>query len=182
MYKDVQVIAEVKTQSPFGYKSDHTWEELFEVANKVGDIISIHTDPRWGGSFDLITKAKALTQKPILAKGIHATDADIQEAINRGADFVLVVGRVPAVHTEKCFIEPLSLEQLKTTPSTLKTVWNSRDLADGGLKAETFQQARTLFTGWLCQASNIKTVNDIEAGANAVLVGSNLIEFSKSLK
>ena len=75
MYKGIEIIAEVKTQSPFGYKSDKSWDELFEVANKVGDIISIHTDRRWGGSFELLQKARSLTNKPILAKGIHKNDA-----------------------------------------------------------------------------------------------------------
>ncbi len=181
MYNGIQIIAEVKTKSPFGYTSDKTWDELFAVVNMVGDIISIHTDPRWGGSFELITYAKARTQKPILAKGIHATDEDVIEAIKRGADYVLVVGRMPNVHLEKCIIEPLSLAELQTIPETIKVVWNSRDLSNGGMKQETFRQARELFTGWLCQASNIKTVKDIEAGANAVLVGTNFVEFANSL-
>jgi len=68
------LIAEVKTESPFGFVSEKTWRQLFDIANKHGDIISIHTDKRWGGSFDLISKAKELTKKPVLAKGIHATE------------------------------------------------------------------------------------------------------------
>lgn len=181
MYKKVQIIAEVKTESPFGWKSDKNWDELFEVANRIGDIISIHTDPRWGGSFDLISKARALTKKPILAKGIHDSDASIEESLNRGANYVLVVGRMPKVHIDKCFVEPLALEELKTIPQDIKVVWNSRDLSSGGLKSETFQQARAIFKGWLCQASNIKTVLDIQEGADAVLVGSHLVGFAESL-
>ena len=182
MYKNVQIIAEVKTFSPFGFKSEKSWDELFEVASRVGDIISIHTDPRWGGSFDLLTKAKSLTAKPVLAKGIHATDADVEEAIKRGANYVLVVGRMPGVHIDRCIIEPLSLEELKTIPQGQKVVWNSRDLSDGSLKKETFAQARALFKGWLCQASNVKTIADIQEGADAVLVGSRLEEFAESLR
>ena len=68
MHKNTQIIAEVKTGSPFGYKSEESWDELFEVAESVGDILSIHTDPRWLGSFELISKARKLTDKPILAK------------------------------------------------------------------------------------------------------------------
>ena len=71
MHKHTQIIAEVKTQSPFGFRSDKNRDELFAVANQIGDIISIHTDPRWGGSFELVKKARALTKKPILAKGIR---------------------------------------------------------------------------------------------------------------
>ncbi len=69
MYKNIQIIAEVKIQSPFGFKSEKSWDELFVIAEKAGDIISIHTDARWGGSFELIKKAKSLTKKQILAKG-----------------------------------------------------------------------------------------------------------------
>ncbi|MAJ97292.1 MAG: hypothetical protein CMI56_01585 [Parcubacteria group bacterium] len=47
----------------------------------MGDIISIHTDSRWGGSFELLEKARGLTDKPILAKGIHKDDADIEKAL-----------------------------------------------------------------------------------------------------
>lgn len=179
--KKVQIIAEVKTQSPFGYKSQKTWDELFKVANEIGEIISVHTEPRWGGSLDLIAKARALTDKPILAKGIHETDASIEEALKRGADYVLVVGRIPGNHLEQCFVEPRWLEELKTIPSGVKVVWNSRDLSSGGLKSETFEQARKLYTGWLCQASNIRNIGDIKDGADAVLVGAHLLEFADSL-
>ena len=170
----------MKTESPFGWKSEKTWGELFEVADKIGDMISIHTDLRWGGSFDLIKKARAKTGKPILAKGIHENDSSIQEALDAGADFVLVVGRMPKIHQEKCLIEPLTLEELKTIPKTMRVVWNSRDLKTGGLKTETFEQARALFSGWLCQASNIKTLADVHPRADAVLVGTHLLEFAES--
>ncbi len=185
MYKNTQIFAEVKTHSPFGYKSEKNWDELFNIANEIGDVISIHTDPRWGGSFDLIKKARSLTDKPILAKGIHASDEEIVKAIDNGADLVLVVGRVPAVHLEKCLIEVLNLAELneiKNIKENIKVVWNSRDLSDGSVKEEKFEDARQIFKGWLCQASNIRTVGDIKEGANAVLVGSNLEEFAESLK
>lgn len=180
--KKIEIIAEVKTVSPFGWKSDKSWDELFKIANEIGDIISIHTDSRWGGSFDLIKKAKSLTNKPILAKGIHGDDILIQSAIDAGADCVLVVGRIPQIHTEKCLIEPLSLDELKSIPSNLKVVWNSRDLSNGKMKKETFEEAREIFKGWLCQASNITKISDVKEGADAVLVGSHLLDFSKSLK
>jgi indole-3-glycerol phosphate synthase len=169
MYKQTQIIAEVKTQSPFGFKSEKSWDELFAIADSVGDILSIHTDARWGGSFDLIQKAKSLTNKPILAKGIHAT-----------ADYILVVGRIPLIHQERCLIEPRTLAELKTIPLSFKVVWNSRDLSDGGLKRETFKDARSVFGGWMCQASNIRTVADIEDGADAVLVGTYIHDFALS--
>lgn len=181
MKNGLTIIAEVKTHSPYGFVSGKGWDELFQVADSIGDIISIHTDSRWHGSNDLISKAKSLTSKPILAKGIHESDEDVKQAINSGADFVLVVGRMPEVYIDKCFIEPLTLDELKHLPSHVKVVWNSRDLKTGALKKETFEEARTIFPAWLCQASNIQTKEDIKAGANGVLVGTNLLKFSESL-
>jgi indole-3-glycerol phosphate synthase len=181
MYKNIQIIAEVKTESPFGYKSEKSWDELFAVAEKIGDIISIHTDPRWGGSFERLAHARSLTKKPILAKGIHATDDEVARALAAGADWVLVVGRIPKIHAEQCMIEPCTLEELATIPENLRVVWNARDLGSGGAKHETFAQARAIFKGWLCQASHIKTVADIQPGADAVLVGEHLAGFASSL-
>jgi len=182
------IIAEVKTQSPFGFKSSKSWEELFTLANKVGDIISIHTDSRWGGSCELVEKGRNLTNKPILAKGIHMQDEEIFRAIKAGADFVLVVGRIPNLSEvitpevlSKCIIEPNNLEELIAIPETFRVVWNSRDLVTGGKKKEMFTEARKLFKGWLCQASNISSVVDIQEGADAVLVGSDLEKFAASL-
>ncbi len=182
MNSKVTLIAEVKTESPFGWKSEETWDDLFKIAEKAGDIISIHTDARWGGSFELVKKARSFTKKPILAKGIHETDELVEKAVAAGADFVLVVGRIPKIHLEKCLVEPLDLEELSKMPKNLKAVWNSRDLRDGSIKKETFREARKIFTGWLCQASNIKSVDDIEKDADAVLVGSNLPKFLESCK
>jgi len=181
MNKKVQIIAEVKTQSPYGWKSDKSWDELFRVADDIGDIISIHTDPRWGGSLELLKKARSLTKKFILAKGMHKSDEDIEKALELGADWVLAVGRIPARHKERCLIEPLSFEELKTIPEHLRVVWNIRDLRDGGRKKETFAEARKIFKGWLCQASYIRTIDDVEEGADAVLVGTHLVDFANSL-
>ena len=177
-----KLILEVKTESPFGYRAGKSWDELFAIAEKYGDIISVHTDARWGGSFDLIQKAKSLTNKPILAKGIHATDKEIIQALDAGADYVLVVGRIPLVGGENCIVEPNTLVELKNIPEEYKVVWNSRDLATGGLKQETFAQARSIWKGWLCQASNIRTIADIDPGADAVLVGTHLEEFVVGLR
>lgn len=182
MSRNETIIAEVKTHSPFGYRSEKTWNELFDIAEDAGDIISVHTDPRWGGSLELIRRACARTSKEILAKGIHATDEEVEAAIEAGADRVLVVGRIPEIHRDRLLIEPLTLQELRMIPHDMKAVWNSRDLSDGNMKTETFAEARSIFHGWLCQASNIRTVADIEDGADAVLVGTHLEEFVQSME
>jgi len=186
-------IAEVKTQSPFGFKSKHTWDELFEVALQVGDMISIHTDALWGGSFSLLEKARKRTNKLILAKGIHENDDLVKNALDAGADWVLVVGRIPTYMPNKCWIEPHSLDEfrkylldiLTANPSQYPTssfnhfVWNSRNLFDGSLKTSSIFDVKDFYSGWLCQASNIKSESDISPYVDAFLVGEHLMEFNK---
>lgn len=178
------LIAEVKTKSPFGFKSFYTFDELFDLADGYGDIISMHTDPRWNGSHSLVSIAKKYSNKKVLAKGIHDTDEEIQKLIDLGADHVLVVGRIPKKKfpIEKIWIEPLNLDQLKTIPWNMTVVWNSRNLLTGGLKTETWEQARNIFKGKLIQASNIKTKADVKIDAYGVIVGENLISYVKSIK
>lgn len=189
--REIQLIAEVKTESPFGFKSKASWEELFNLANANGDILSIHTDPRWGGSMELIKKAREKTERPILAKGIHDTDDLIRKAHNTGADLILVVGRLPNFHNgllKKCLIEPTSIQNMKDILLECsmrgfepRIVWNSRDLETGELKMETWKEARKLYRGWMCQASNIKSIKDVEKDADAVIVGENLARFLSSI-
>lgn len=177
----VLVVAEVKTHSPFGWKSEKSWEELFQIANGIGDVLSIHTEKDWHGSMDLVRKAKSLTNKPILAKGVHPVDEDIEKALEAGADYVLVVGRIPKIHLDKCWLEPVNLQELKSYPEGSKVVWNTRDLNTGNPKIETFMEARQLWDGWLAQASNIVTIDDVDPLADAVIVGTHLQEFAESL-
>src|SRR3989344_315473 len=127
MPKKPIIIAEVKPESPT-FRSDKSWDELFDIADTVGDWISIHTNALWGGSFDLIAKTRARTEKPILAKGLHETDDDVRRAIQMGADYALVVGRIPEVHQDKCLIEPYDIAEFLNIPKEFKMVWNSRDL------------------------------------------------------
>lgn len=164
-------IAEVKNRSPFGMTSGDSWEFLLDVALEYGDAISVHTDPRWNGRFEDLRRARALTNKPILAKGIHATDDEVKRAIDYGADAVLVVGRLPAEPLlPKCWLEPTSIAELKMLPPCL-AVWNARDLSDGTPKEETWDEARCAWNGILCQASLIRHQRDIKSDADCFIVG-----------
>ena len=75
-------------------------------------------------------------------------------------------------------IEVDTIADFKTLPEDTKAVWNSRDLATGEHKAETFTQARAAWDGWLCQASHLRTPDDVTPGADAILVGTHLPEFA----
>jgi hypothetical protein len=178
MYKGVEIIAEVKPSSVF-----ESWHELLDLAKDIGDVVSVHTDSRWRGKFSYIREAKKLGAERVLAKGIHNSDYDIRRAVGNGADYVLVVGRVPEVYQDRCWIEPLNLRELREIPEGYKVVWNQRDLLeDGVMKKESFGEARKIWKGWLCQASFLRTTYDIRDGADAVLVGTHLRDFSDSVK
>lgn len=187
MHKRPYFIAEVKTCSPFGYVSAESWNKQFARAIRYGDMISVHTDPRWGGDVSLIKKAAALTKLPILAKGIHESDADIKAALVAGASAVLVVGRVPDRPLLKhCLLEPTNISQLQdftcSIPTDQRVVWNSRDLSTGLPRPlSQFEEARKLWPGWLCQASNISAPSDVSSQADAILVGQNLPMFTTLL-
>lgn len=170
-------IAEVKLKSPFGWKASQSWDELFEIANEHGDWLSIHTESRWSGSLSLLKEAREKTRKPILAKGIHETDESVNRAFDFGADYVLVVGRVPMVHQEKCLIEPSSFEQIQDISPEAKLVWNQRDLKTGEEKPEPIHFVRSQWNGWLCQASLIKGRHQVVKDIDAFIVGSHLAQF-----
>lgn len=191
--RQITLIGEVKTQSPSGFISQHSWQELFEMANKhpAVDIISIHTDLRWGGSFELLEEARRRTEKPILAKGYHSTDEEVRRAFNYEADYALVVGRIPDFWAgDFCWYEPLNLSQLRDIHSMpghyrIRTlVWNARDLSDPTIeryKTEKIEDAREIWPKTLIQASSIRSREDISPYADGILVGSNLPQFLKSL-
>ncbi len=148
-------------------------------------MLSIHTNPRWGCSFGLVRKARTLTQKLILAKGIHTNDSDIEKAIEAGVNYVLVVGRIPVLYQTNCLLEPLYLDEITSYTSNATVVWNSRDLTAlpaEAFKKETIDDVRKIWKGHLVQVSNLKTKADIRPLADAVLVGTNLIEFLNSLR
>lgn len=171
------LIAEVKVVSPFGYQAQGTWAQQFALASKVGDWVSVHTDARWGGSFELLRAARSLTKKPILAKGIHATDMEIEHALECGADWVLCVGRVPKRFADKCIVEPNTIADLVALPKAQRACWNARNLATGLAKTQTFGEARQVFSGWLCQASFICSRIEVHPGAQAVLIGEGLQDY-----
>lgn len=173
------IVAEIKTRSPFGWQSPHTWDHLADMAITAGDWVSVHTDARWGGCIADITKVRNRTSKPILAKGLHRTDDQLVRALLAGATAALVVGRIPALDSlmRACWIEPTDLLLLEELPDYAKVVWNDRDLLTGGVRAVKTTKVRAMWPGWLCQASNIQNPSDVVAGVDAVLVGTHLPGF-----
>ncbi len=169
---NVTLIAEVKTQSPFGFVSTKGRLCLFDELEPIADILSIHTSPLWGGSFEWLKEARKRTNKPILAKGFHPTIFDVKQALDCGANYVLTVGWWPEGYAE-CIHECETLGQLSSSKAP-KALWNARNPRTGERRMATIEQARQVRNGWLCQASMIQSSEDVATGVQAILVGQFL--------
>lgn len=183
-------IAEIKQKSLFGFQSKYSRNALIDTALEYGDWISVHTDPRFGGSFDDIYLIKQETNKPILAKGFHTHIDDIKKCFDRGATYVLTIRPVryilshcnPYNCLEYMLFETNDIIELN---NKLKFVYNGRDLRTGlGKKYIGDYHEFRKKCKWLCGASLIKKPSDIEIyypKCDAFIVGENLIEFCKEL-
>lgn len=145
-------IAEAKKKSPWeGTISYLPMEDLIKKAIEQGDWISIHTEEPWGGSIETLKMARGMTDKPIMAKGIHRTNESIEIAFKAGADYVLCVGRMAPY--DNIIVEPASLADVKTFSSAKMLMWNRRDLSNGHARKFSWDLARKLRTGWMGCAS-----------------------------
>jgi|SRR5579862_3281174 len=181
-------IAEIKTKSPFGYTTNETFVSLMQYAIKYGDWISVHTNALWGGDYDALSFVRNNTDKPILAKGLHKTDDDIKRALDHGADYVLVVDRIPNFHYwNKVLFEFSTIEGFTNAMETigdcfhpLKFVYNSRDLRTGLPKKLNEIDKVIALNQWTCQASNIVSPADVNPNVQAFIVGECLIDYCKT--
>lgn len=174
-------IAEIKVQSPFGFRSRYSFAALMELAIKYGDWISVHTHPLWGGGPEAVQFVRRYTNKIILAKGIHETDEEIIKMLDCGADRVLAVDRYPALPPEQLLLEFHNLDDITATRANLHTdgysfVYNSRDLRTGNPKKDNWNEYRKQCK-WLCQASGITHPNEVKKDADAFIVGERLVSF-----
>lgn len=184
-------IAEIKTKSPFGFQSPHSFNKLMDCALEYGDWISVHDCAMWGGDYQTISYVRSFTNKPILAKGFHSTDSDIEQALEHGANYVLVVGRRPNhyKYIDTCLFEFSSVGFAKaarqcfyqTQADRMKFVCNSRNLRTGQTRNINELDDYLETKNWVCQASNIHKPSDVNPKVNAFIVGTNLIEYCKEL-
>lgn len=172
------VVAEIKEKSPFNpaYKAPHRYHQ-FEICEEVGDIISVHTNPDWGGSFEWLAEVRKMTIKPILAKGFHPSIMDVQRALDNGADYVLTVGWCPESDYDaraKIWHECESIHELLNSPAGYR-VWNVRNPRTGAKRLVDIDYVYEKMDGdWLCRASCISGPEDVRHAYNAVLIGEGL--------
>ena len=167
-------VAEAKFKSPFNPEFNVDPRIATRHAIKYGDIVSVHTNPLWGGSYEALAYVRDRTDKPILAKGFHDTIVEVKRAFDHGANYVLTVGWWP--EDPRCWHECENLEEVRLTQAPY-AVWNARNPRTGEFRKESFHLARNLRKGWLCQASGIKKPTDVDTEANAYIVGTNLETF-----
>lgn len=174
--RKIQIVAELKPYSPFGYVSNVWLNKQFDIAESIGDIISVHTGADWGGSLDWLKEIRRRTQKLILAKGFHPSIMEVNRAFDCGADFVLTVGWWPR-NNHRCWHEPETLIGALTQDASY-TVCNSRCPRTGETRHKSYTDKMFEKFGnlWICQASGIKKIEDIHPKASAVLIGEGLYD------
>ena len=178
------IVAEVKDRTPFdpNYKVPDRYVQL-KICEEVGDIISIHTNPLWGGSYEWLAEVCKRVKKPVLAKGFHSTVSEVDRAIECGATYVLTVDYFPGEGYENiCWHECGSLHQLAISDASYR-VWNSRDPHTGKpknipeteiVKANRWHKENR--DGWLCRASNITEPEDVNFECSALLISRGLYQ------
>ena len=179
-------IAEVKTISPYGFKSNYTEQQLFSMALRSdSNVISIHTDPLWGygESIHRHTTLAHNNGKKVLAKGLHESDEEIDWLLTSAkVDYVLVVGRIPAKkYLSRCILEPITgnqtEEMAKISNKIAGVVMNARDLYTGEILSVGYKYETTGYKCPIIQASGIETVKDIQKWADGYIVGEHLPGF-----
>lgn len=187
-------IAEIKTKSMYGFESKYNRKTLIDTALRYGDWISVHTDPRFGGSFDDIYMIRRETIKPILAKGFHNHIDDINKCLDLGADYVLRVDCIPdfSRNNDAILNEVSSFKDLDNYKNPYnnkieeKFVYNGRNLKTGiGKKYIGDYQEYRKQCKWLCGTSLLQHPRDVKLyypNCDAFIVGQNLVEFCRELK
>ncbi len=173
------IVAEIKDYSPYGWRSGITPSRQLDICEAVGDIISVHTNELWGGSFDHLARVRARTNKPILAKGFHDTIHDVRRAFEAGADYCLTVGWHPGGEP-RCWHEPETRNQLINSLAPW-VVLNSRDPRTGerrtgfpDIAADRVVESVDRIGRKVCQASHIRSPQDVVYGVDAILIGEGL--------
>jgi indole-3-glycerol phosphate synthase len=191
-------IAEFKRRSPSAgdLRPDGNVERVAHAYDSGGArAMSVLVDERFGGSWDDLRAARAVTKLPLLAKGFFSTAADFEHARDAGADAVLIllrdltdqsatelldVARTLGLDT---LVEAHDAEELARAAGLAAPVIgiNARDLSDFSINRRHQLElvASAPADRILIAESGIDTRAQAAAaelaGANAILVGSTLM-------
>lgn len=157
--------------------------------------MSVLVDERFGGSWDDLRAARAVTRLPLLAKGFFSTPADFEQARDAGADAVLILLRdltdpaaTALLHVARtlgldALVEAHDAEELARAAKLDAPVIgiNARDLSDFSIhrRKQLDLVAAVPKDRIVIAESGIATRAQAAAaelaGANAILVGSTLM-------
>ncbi len=177
------VVAEIKQRSPFtGWTNPLHWRDQLAICEGVADIISVHTSELWGGSWSHLETIRAVTSKPILAKGFHPTLLDVERALDclGPRDWVLTVGWDGGCYHDRCWFEVESRHHLINAPQSDWIVLNSRNPRTGekrtaiDLQSDRVMGSVDRLGHRICQASHIRGPEDVVPGVDAILIGEGL--------
>jgi len=191
-------IAEFKRRSPSAgdLRPDGDVEQVARAYAAGGArAMSVLVDERFGGSWDDLHAARAVTRLPLLAKGFFSTPADFEQARDAGADAVLILLRdltdsaaTALLHVARTLgldtlVEAHDAEELARAANLDAPVIgiNARDLSDFSINRHTQLQlvAAAPKDRIVIAESGIDTRAQAAAaelaGANAILVGSTLM-------
>jgi len=191
-------IAEFKRRSPSAgdLRPDGDVEQVARAYTAGGArAMSVLVDERFGGSWDDLRAARAVTRLPLLAKGFFSTPADFEQARDAGADAVLILLRdltdpaaTALLHVARTLgldtlVEAHDAEELARAANLDAPVIgiNARDLSDFSINRHTQLQlvAAAPKDRIVIAESGIDTRAQAAAaelaGANAILVGSTLM-------
>jgi indole-3-glycerol phosphate synthase len=191
-------IAEFKRRSPSAgdLRPDGDVEQVARAYESGGArAMSVLVDDRFGGSWDDLRAARAVTKLPLLAKGFFSSPADLERARDAGADAVLILLRDLADPTVTALlnvarslgldtlVEAHDAEELARAAKLDAPVIgvNARDLSDFSInRSRQLQLVSAAPSDRIVIAeSGIHTRAQAAgaelAGASAILVGSTLM-------
>jgi indole-3-glycerol phosphate synthase len=191
-------IAEFKRRSPSAgdLRPDGDVQQVARLYETAGArAMSVLVDERFGGSWDDLRAARAVTKLPLLAKGFFSSPADFEQARDAGADAVLILLRdltdpaatalLYAARTLglDTLVEAHDAEELARAANLEAPVIgvNARDLSNFSInrRAQLALVANTPEDRIVIAESGIDTRAQAAAaelaGANAILVGSTLM-------
>lgn len=197
---ELSAIAEFKRRSPSAgdIRPDARVEEIVPAYARGGaSAVSVLVDDRFGGTIDDLRAARAVTALPLLAKGFFSTEEHLRELREAGADAVLLVLRdlddetaARLVHYAgdiglDALVEAHDREELHRAMRLGDAVTgvNARNLSTFAIdRAEQLRLvASTHLAGDVVVAesaihSRAQAAEAELAGANAVLVGTSLMQ------
>jgi|1186.fasta_scaffold140629_1 indole-3-glycerol phosphate synthase/phosphoribosylanthranilate isomerase len=194
----LSAVAEFKRRSPSmgDIRPDARVEDIVPAYERGGaSAISVLVDDRFGGSIDDLRAARAVTDLPLLAKGFFSTETHLRELREAGADAALLILRDLDDETSQrligyaddvgldALVEAHDREEVHRAMRLGGVVGvNARDLSTFEIdRAEQLRLVRLVDNHEIVIAesaiqSRAQAAEAELAGANAVLVGTSLMQ------